>query len=289
MVNRSLVRRKSIMRLMGRFWTAALLALIAEVISLAVSYLQSAVYKAVGVKLITAQQLVSTEAIDAYFTEFMADRWGLVKLVAIFAGGLLATFILSAPLRFGTLKWHYSVVKGSPKTLGWALNEYGSPKSIGRSLWIYIYTGLHYLKWGLLIFSAPLSMAVGGSLLYGPGREGVAGMLMSFGVVAATGCAVLFVYVTNRLFLAPYIYADGGISAFGAVRESKARMRGQSGGLLVFQLSLIPLILISSILCYGAGTIIVAPFASMCYATYADEILTGGSAEEEEKIEYTVE
>ena len=43
------------MRLMGRFWTAAVLALIAEVISLAVSFLQNAVYKAFDVKLITAQ------------------------------------------------------------------------------------------------------------------------------------------------------------------------------------------------------------------------------------------
>ena len=65
-------------------------------------------------------------------------------------------------------------------------------------------------------------------------------------------------------------------------------MRGQSGGLLVFQLSLIPLILIAYFVCYGAGTIIIAPFASMCYATYADEILAGGSGEEE-NIEYTVE
>lgn len=277
------------MRLMGRFWAAAMLALIAEVISLAVSFLQNAVYKAFNVKLLTAQQLISTEAIDAYFKELLSDRWAVVKMLSVFAGGLLVTFLLSAPLRFGTLKWHYSVVKGSPQTVGWALNEYGSPKSVGRSLWIYIYTGLHYLKWGLLIFAAPLGMSIGGSLIYEKGREGVAGMLMSFGIVAAIGCAVLFVYVTNRLFLAPYIYAEGDISAFQAVRESKERMRGQSGGLLVFQLSLIPLILITYFLCYGAGTIIVAPFASMCYATYADEILTGGASGEEEEIEYTVE
>ena len=57
------------MRLMGRFGTAMLLALIAEIISLAVSFLQSAAYNAVGVKLITAQQLISTEAIDGYFKE----------------------------------------------------------------------------------------------------------------------------------------------------------------------------------------------------------------------------
>ena len=276
------------MRLMGRFWAAAMLALIAEVINLAVSYLQSAVYNAFHVKLITAQQMISTEAIDAYFKELLSDRWAVVKMLSIFAGGLLVTFLLSAPLRFGTLKWHYSVVKGTPQTVGWALNEYGSLKSIGRSLWIYIYTGLHYLKWGLLIFAAPLGMSIGGSLIYKKGSEGVAGMLMSFGVVAAIGCAVLFVYATNRLFLAPYIYAEGGVSAFQAVRESKERMRGQSGGLLVFQLSLIPIILITYFLCFGVGTIIVAPFASMCYATYADEILTGGSAEEE-NIEYTVE
>ena len=289
MINRSLVRRKAIMRLVGRFWTAALLALIAEVISLAVTYLQNAVYNAFGVKLITAEQLLSTEAIDAYFKELLADRWAVVKMLAIFAGGLLVTFIVSAPLRFGTLKWHYSVVKGDPQKLGYALNEYGTLKGVGRSLWIYIYTGLHYLKWGLLIFAAPLGMAVGGSMIYGEGSEGTAGMLMSFGVVAAIACAVLFVYVTNRLFLAPYIYAEGDVSAVESVRESKERMRGQSGGLLVFQLSLIPLILITYFLCYGAGSIVVAPFASMCYATYADEILTGGSANEDEEIEYTVE
>lgn len=276
------------MRLMGRFGTAMLLALIAEIISLAVSFLQNAAYNAVGVKLITAQELVSTETIDAYFKQLMSDRWAVVKLISVFAGGLLVTFLLSAPLRFGTLKWHYAVVKGSPQTVGWALNEYGSLKSIGRSLWIYIYTGLHYIKWGLAIFAAPLAMSVGGSLIYEKGREGAAGMLMSFGVVAGVACAVLFVFVTNRLFLAPYLYSEGDISAVEAVRESKARMRGQSGGLLVFQLSLIPLILITYFLCYGAGTIVVAPFASMCYATYADELLTGGSSGEEE-IEYTVE
>lgn len=289
MINRSLVRRKAIMRLVGRFWTAALLALIAEIISLAVTYLQSAVYKAFSIKLITAEQLLSTEAIDAYFKELLSDRWAVVKMMLIFAGGLLVTFILSAPLRFGTLKWHYAVVKGSPQTIGYALNEYGTFRGVGRSLWIYIYTGLHYLKWGLLIFAAPLGMAIGGSMIYSKGHEGVAGMLMSFGVVAAIACAVLFVFVTNRLFLAPYIYSEGDISAVESVRESKERMRGQSGGLLVFQLSLIPLILITYFLCYGAGTIIVAPFASMCYATYADEILTGGSANEDEEIEYTVE
>ena len=277
------------MRLTGRFWAALVLAMIAELISLAVTFLQNAVYKALEVKLISAEQLLSTEAIDAYFKELLSDRWAVVKLMCIFAGGLLVTFMLSAPLRFGTLKWHYAVVKGAPQTIGYALNEYGSLKSIGRSFWIYIYTGLHYLKWGLLCFAAPLGMVVAGSMLYADGHEGTAGVLMSFSVVAAVACAVLFVYVTNRLFLAPYIYSEGDISAFRATRESKERMRGQSGGLLLFQLSLIPLILITYFLCYGAGSIVVAPFAAMCYATYADELLTGGSANEEEKIEYTVE
>ncbi|MBO4583833.1 MAG: hypothetical protein J5756_02065 [Clostridia bacterium] len=289
MVNRSLVRRKAIMRLMGRFLPAMLLALLAEVITFAVSYLQTAVYNALGIKLITASQLISTEAIDAYFKELLADRFAVVKMLAVFAGGLLVSFIIAAPLRFGTLKWHVAVVKGNPKQIGYALNEYGSFKAIGRSLWIYVYTGLHYLKWGALIFAAPLGMAVGGSLIYGQGKEGLAGMLMSFGVVTAIACAVLFIFVTNRLFLAPYIYAEGDISAVAATRESKERMRGQSGGLLVFQLSLLPFVLLSYLLCYGAGTIIVAPFASMCYATYADEIMTGGGSAEEENIEYTVE
>ena len=276
------------MRLMGRFWAAAVLALIAELISLAVTYLQSAVYNAVGVRLISAENLLSTEAIDAYIKELLSDRWAVVKMMCVFAGGLLVTFLLSVPLRFGTLKWHYAVVKGTPQTIGYALNEYGSLKGVGRSLWIYIYTGLHYLKWGLLCFAAPLGMSVAGSMIYSDGHDGAAGVLMSFSVVAAVACAVLFVYVTNRLFLAPYIYSEGDISAVRATRESKERMRGQSGGLLVFQLSLIPLILIAYFVCYGAGTIIIAPFASMCYATYADEILAGGSGEEE-NIEYTVE
>ena len=63
---------------MGRFLPAMLLALLAEVITFAVSYLQTAVYNALGIKLITASQLISTEAIDAYFKELLADRFAVV-------------------------------------------------------------------------------------------------------------------------------------------------------------------------------------------------------------------
>lgn len=294
MVNRSLVRKKSLMLLTGRLLPAMLLALLAEVITLAVSFLQNAAYKAFGVTLVSASDLLTEEAVDAFIAQFVTDRALLLKLALIGAAAAVVTFIVAAPLRFGTLRWFRAAAKGDPQPLGYALNSYGTLRDIGRSLWIYAYTGLHCLKWAALIFPVPFAVLILGYSFFcdavaaGTGT-GLSELLVGVGLLLTVAATVLFIYIITRFFLAPYIYAEGDVSAVEAVRESRERMRGQAGGLLVFMLSLIPLILLASLLCYGAATIIVTPYTQMCFAVYALELLGEAPQQKPDDIEYTVE
>ncbi len=282
------------MLLTGRLLPAMLLALLSEVITLAVSFLQNAAYKAFNVTLMTASDLLTEEAVDAFIAQFVSNRTLILKVALISVAAALVTFIVAAPLRFGTLRWFRSAAKGEQQPIGYALNSYGTPREIWRSLWIYIYTGLHCLKWAALIFPVPFAVFTLGYCFYCDAAAagtstGTSELLIAVGILLAVAATVLFIYVITRFFLAPYIYAEGNVSAAEAVRESRERMRGQAGGLLVFMLSLIPIILIASLLCYGAATIIVTPYAQMCFAVYALELLGESPQQNPDDIEYTVE
>lgn len=288
MINRPLVRRKAMMRLMMRLMPAMMLALIAELILLAVTLLQDSSFSALGVVLPKAENLTTPEALEAYAHQLLSDRMMILKLCSVVVGASLVNFIISAPLRFGTLRWFWQAAQDKSETIGYAINSYGSLREIGRSLWIYIYTGLHYLKWALLLYFPPIALIGASTLLEESGKAGVAFTLASIALILAVVMSVLYIYVTNRFFLAPYLYAGGDVSAVDAVRESRDRMRGQAGGLFVFRFMLVFIEFVATLFCYGAASIIAVPYVNMCEASYAAELILG-SEQKKEEVEYTVE
>lgn len=289
MVNRPLVRRKAMLRLMGRLMPGMVLALIAEIIMLAVTFLMNACFNSFNVILPKTEDLISTDAIKAYFIGLMEDKYALLKLACIIAGAYLIGFIISAPLKFGTLRWYLNAAEDKTEPIGYALNSYSSLKEIGRSIWIYLYTYLHYLKWALVTFLPAVGIIVAASFITAGGNPSLGVSVFLLGILVGLGLSVLYIYITNRFFLAPYIYAEGSVSAAEACRESARMMRGQCGGLFVFRFSLVIVEFIATMFCYGAATIVAAPYINMCEASYAAELLFGSSEPKQEKVEYTVE
>lgn len=288
MVNRQLVRRKAFMRLMmGRLFPAIILALIAEIILLAVSHLQNGAFTALGIKFPKAADVMVPESFKNYLINLLSDRYVLLKIAAVIVGGSLVNFIVSAPLRFGTLKWYWRAANDKSEKIGYAINSYGSFKEIGKSLWIYIYTGLHYVKWALLCHLPTLAVIMFGSVAYADGKHSLAVSLLGLSAFIGVGMTLLWYLITNRYFLAVYIYAERDVSAVEAVRESVALMRGQSGGLFVFRFTLVLIEMVAMLFC-SVANIFVMPYVSICEASYAAELICP-SEPKEENIEYTVE
>lgn len=288
MVNRQLVRRKAFMRLMmGRLFPAIMLALIAEIILLAVSHLQNGAFSALGIKFPKAADVMVPESFKNYLINLLSDKYVLLKIAAVIAGGSVVNFIVSAPLRFGTLKWYWRAANDKSEKIGYAINSYGSFKEIGKSLWIYIYTGLHYVKWALLCHLPTLAVIMFGSVAYADGNHSLAVSLLGLSAFIGVGMTLLWYLITNRYFLAVYIYAERDVSAVEAVRESVALMRGQSGGLFVFRFTLVLIEMVAMLFC-SVANIFVMPYVSICEASYAAELICP-SEPKEENIEYTVE
>ncbi len=274
---------------MGRLMPGMLLALIAEVVLLAVTFLQNGAFDAFAVPLPSTSELMTPQALEAYVLKLLSDEMILIKLLGIIVGAAAVNFIISAPLRFGTLRWYWQAAQDKVQPVGYAINSYASFKEIGRSLWIYIYVGLHYIKWAILTFIPAIAVIAGGALVNAGGNETLAVSLVYLGVLIGVGMAVLYIYITNRFFLAPFLYAEGDISAAEACRQSKEMMKGGCGGLFVFRFSLVIVEIIATMFCYGAATIVAAPYINMCEASYAAELVFGSSEPKQEKVEYTVE
>lgn len=290
MINRSLVRRKSLTLLFNRFLPAMLLTLIAEVITISIQYLQTGLISYFGVPSLSNEDMLSQESLMAFVDKFMENNRNIVVVLTVFLALFVFSFIISAPLKFGTLKWYRETVNGKRENIGFALNSYASLKSIASSIGLYIYLGLNYLKWALLIFAGPVSILTLG-LFLSKTPDILALLILLIGIMLLPGAIALYVLVTNKYFLTPYIYAAGNCTVIEATRDSINIMRDKNKGLFVFQLQLLPILLLASVACYGVGAIIATPFVNMCYAVYADEILKieNGETTQNENIEFTVE
>lgn len=289
MINRQLVRRKAMMRLMmGRLFPGIVLALIAEIVLLAVSYLQNGALAALSVSLPKTLDVMNLEALEKYILDLLADKYAMLKIASVFIGGSILNFLVSAPLRFGTLKWYWVAANDKTEPIGYALNSYGTFKEIGKSLWIYIYTGIHYIKWAILCYLPAIAVMSAGSIAVERGNPTLAISLMCLGGFIAIGMTFLWYLITNRYFLAPYLYAQKDISAVEALRESVGLMRGRSGDLFIFRFTLVLVEMLALLFC-SVASILVIPYVSMCEASYAAEVICGPSEQPDEKIEYTVE
>lgn len=290
MVNRSLVRRKSLTLLFSRFLPAMLLTLIAEVITISIQYLQTGLFGYFGVPSLDTAQLTSQESIMAFANKFLEDKTNIVIVISVFCALYVFSYIITAPLKFGTLKWYRETVNGKRENIGFALNQYASFKNVGSAIGMYVYLGLNYLKWALLMFSGPASIfALGLFIIDKTEYFGLLTLLL--GVATLPGAIALYVLIINRYFLAPYLYAAGGCTILESMRDSMRIMKDKNKGLFVFQLQLLPILLIATVACYGIGAIIAAPFMNMCYAAYADELLKieNGETSQDDNIEFTVE
>lgn len=290
MINRSLVRRKSLTLLFNRFLPAMLLTLIAEIITISIQYLQSALISFFGVPSLDAAEMVTQEAIIDYAQKFTADKKNIIVVMTVFISLFLFSYVISAPLKFGTLKWYRETVNGKQERVGFALNSYASFKSIISSIGLYFYLFINYLKWALLMFAGPISLFILG-MFVAEKTEALGILILLISLMLLPGAIALYVLITNKYFLTPYLYASENYTILEATRESMEIMKTKNKALFVFQLQLLPILLIASIACYGVGSVIVTPFINMCYAVYADEILKveNGETSQNDNIEFTVE
>ena len=278
MINRRLVRKKSVFLVMGKLFPAALLVLMAYLGSLAISTLCEALLTYMGGNLPDMETLLYSGIDEESMALFMAsDNLMKLGLMLLLYGAV--TFLLVTPLTFGTLRWYLSLAGDTPQSIGYALSPYSSLKTYFSALWLYLYTALRKLLWGIPIFIIPA--AIIGAAVYFSGDEAYAllsVLLLFIGMSVLFAAYALFVIVTNRYFMTQYIYAKhDGIKVTEALSISVKVMKPYIYNLLVLQLSLIPFVIIGQFVC--AGALFILPFVNTCYAVYATELMNKEAAQ----------
>ena len=287
MVNRSLVRKKSLFLTLGLLFPAAILTMFSYVIPLVTDRFSSAYLTYVGAKQPTVDQMLSSDITNESFYGQFITADNLIKIGAALAILGVLTFLISTPLNYGVLKWYFSAAFDRRQNIGYAFSPYASIKQIFKTYWLYLYMGFRYALWAILLFTPPVGVFTAAYLAQ-ERSPALSFLLPLLGLLMIIGSLILFIFITNKFFLAPYLYAKSGkLSVVKAVRLSTGLMQKERGSLFLLQLSILPLQILGW-LTVCAGVFFAMPYTRMCYAVFASEKIKL-EYDEEQQIEFKIE
>lgn len=157
---------------------------------------------------------------------------------------LLLTFILTAPLSQGLIRWYYRRTGGENEGVTELFYYFEAAGNYFKSLWLYLQIGVRMGLWTLLL-SLPLVGGIWTMIMLGFSNPDNSAQIFSIlyllGILWGILMSIFLAIIGLRYFLAPYILVEQPqIKLRTAIKQSIKLVRGYKSGLFVFMLSFIP-------------------------------------------------
>lgn len=225
----------------------------------------------------TMAQLVSYEKTTAIVIVRMLPLTGIFSVL---------TFLLAVPLFMGMLEWYWRLTDNKPVGIGDVFAWFGSFKLYGRSFALFLNILLRLLPFFIVCLALPYALALYGLYILDTSNaflELLSEAVMSTGVLLAVAGFFLFLYISMRYFLAPFLMAeDPERKTRFCIRESLALSKGLRWQMFVFNLSFLGWFLLL-LICIGFISIFaifpamyILPYYFASCAVYAKYLIFSG-------------
>lgn len=153
----------------------------------------------------------------------------------------LLLYALITPLRQGSARWFYRRSEAKSDRASEVFFYFEKKRAYFGSLWLHFQIGLRIILWGLLLMLPYFAskayffwLAKTGAVL-APRINLVWNLLC---VIWALLTAMILAIISNKYYLAPYLFADGcAVSVKNAIKSSVQMTKGYKGTILTFYLS----------------------------------------------------
>lgn len=144
----------------------------------------------------------------------------------------LITLFVMVPLALGMLEWFWNLTDGKKMDVGGVFAWYGSGRLYGKSLLLGFDIGIRSLFWGILTCGAPLAMLIGANYYYYASginhkqenlsaidvqKLFIVGILLIFGILLLLGGILLYIFITSRYIIAPFLMVEDNSRKVSAV------------------------------------------------------------------------